>query len=78
MISAPGYETLITHVFANDSSYLDSDAVFGVKEALIREFTREAPGSAAGGRQIDRPWRRLNYDFGLQPLPQTLVTAGSA
>ena len=45
MISAPGYETLITHVFAKDSSYLDSDAVFGVKEALIREFTREAPGS---------------------------------
>ena len=57
MISEPGYETLITHVFANDSSYLDSDAVFGVKEALIREFTREAPGSAPGGRHIDRPWR---------------------
>ena len=77
MISASGYETLITHVFANDSSYLDSDAVFGVKEALIREFMREAPGSAPGGRQIDRPWRRLSYDFGLKPLPQTLVTAGS-
>ena len=38
MISAPDHEMLITHVFAADSPYLDSDAVFGVKNALIREF----------------------------------------
>lgn len=78
MISAPGYETLITHIFAKDSPYLDSDAVFGVKEALIREFTRQAPGSARRGRQINRPWRKLSYDFGLKPLTQTLAKAVSA
>ncbi len=29
MIAAPGHETLITHVFAANSPWLDSDAVFG-------------------------------------------------
>jgi len=32
MIKAPGYETLITHVFRSDDPYLDSDAVFGVRQ----------------------------------------------
>jgi hydroxyquinol 1,2-dioxygenase len=37
-ITAPGYRTLITHIFAAGDKYLDSDAVFGVKESLIVEF----------------------------------------
>jgi hydroxyquinol 1,2-dioxygenase len=72
MISAPGYETLITHLFAAGDPYLDSDAVFGVKDSLIREFTHEAPGTAPDGRKIDISWRRLSYDFGLKLLPQTV------
>jgi Mo-co oxidoreductase dimerisation domain len=51
-VSVPGYETLVTHVFAADSPYLDGDAVFGVKNALIREFTHErahSDGYAASG-----------------------------
>jgi hydroxyquinol 1,2-dioxygenase len=71
MISAPGHETLITHVFAAGDPYLDSDAVFGVKDSLIREFTREAPGTAPDGRTIEVAWRRLSYDFGLKLLPET-------
>jgi hydroxyquinol 1,2-dioxygenase len=71
MISAPGYETLITHVFAAGDPYLDSDAVFGVKDSLIREFSHEAPGSAPDGKTIDVAWRRLSYDFGLKLLPET-------
>lgn len=67
MISAPGHETLVTHVFAEDSPYLDSDAVFGVKTTLIRPFTEEAPGRAPDGREVPAPWRRLHYDFGLKP-----------
>ncbi|HTH75851.1 MAG TPA: intradiol ring-cleavage dioxygenase [Trinickia sp.] len=40
MIRAPGYETVITHVFAPDCPYLAEDTVFGVKESLIGEFEK--------------------------------------
>ncbi|WP_254209433.1 dioxygenase [Burkholderia multivorans] len=33
IVSAPGYKTVITHLFPSDTPYLDSDAVFGVKDA---------------------------------------------
>jgi protocatechuate 3,4-dioxygenase beta subunit len=36
---APGYKTLTTHVFDAASDYLDSDAVFGVRDSLIVKFT---------------------------------------
>jgi hydroxyquinol 1,2-dioxygenase len=63
MIEAAGHETLITHVFRAGDPYLDSDAVFGVKNSLIREFTAEAPGLTADGRRLERNWRKLSYDF---------------
>ena len=68
MISASGHEKLVTHVFVRGSKYLDSDAVFGVKESLIREYTCEEPGIAPDGTKVEDPWRKLNYDFGLKPL----------
>ena len=66
MISAPGYEKLVTHVFAADSPYLDSDAVFGVKHSLIRAFEPQPPGTAPDGSEMAEPWRRLRYDFRLR------------
>lgn len=41
IVSAPGYETLTTHIFDADSPYLDSDAVFAVKPSLLRRFVRD-------------------------------------
>lgn len=66
MISAPGHETLVTHVFAQDDPYLDSDAVFGVKDSLVAEFPRHAPGTAPDGRAVSTAWRSLRYDFSLK------------
>ncbi len=57
LVSAPGHRTLVTHVFAAGDPYLDSDAVFGVKDALVREWVRDADGL-----------RALRYDFALAPL----------
>ena len=37
IVPAPGYAPVTTHVFVAGSPYLDSDAVFGVKESLVRE-----------------------------------------
>ena len=68
MIAAPSHRTLVTHVFAAGDAYLDSDAVFGVKDDLIREFTHEAPGHAPDGRILAEPWRALRYDFALRPV----------
>lgn len=73
MIAADGYETLITHVFSADSPYLDSDAVFGVKNSLIADFLHETPGGAPDGSP--GPWRKLAYSFGLKPHGATAAVA---
>jgi len=44
LITAEGYQKLVTHTFVGDAPYLDSDAVFGVKESLIVPFERVADG----------------------------------
>jgi protocatechuate 3,4-dioxygenase beta subunit len=38
IVSAPGYRTLVTELFDADDAYLDTDAVFGVREALVGRF----------------------------------------
>jgi len=68
MISAPGFERLVTHVFVAGDKYLDSDVVFGVKDSLIRAFERCPPGRAPDGRMVSDGYFHLNYDFGLKQL----------
>lgn len=65
MVSAPGCETLTTHVFVAGDRYLDSDAVFGVKDSLVVDFVRHEPGTAPDGTKLDRPYFTVQYDFGL-------------
>jgi hydroxyquinol 1,2-dioxygenase len=67
MIKAPGYETLITHIFREGDKYLDSDAVFGVRSSLVVEWVRHDPGVAPDGRNFTVPWYSLDYDFVLNP-----------
>ena len=38
LVTAKGYEKLVTHTFVGDDAYLSSDAVFGVKKTLIAPF----------------------------------------
>ncbi len=38
IVSAPGYRTLVTELFDAEDPYLDSDAVFGVREALVGRY----------------------------------------
>jgi hydroxyquinol 1,2-dioxygenase len=75
MISAPGYEQLVTHVFVAGDKYLDSDVVFGVKDSLIREFQRCSAGRAPDGRMLDRDFFHLNYDFGLKQITSSARAA---
>jgi len=66
-ISAPGYETLITHLFKKDAKYIDSDVVFGVKDKLIVEFKKHPAGNTPTGEISSEPFLVVNYDFALSP-----------
>jgi catechol 1,2-dioxygenase len=44
IVSAPGYHPVTTHVFDAESAYLDSDAVFGVRDSLVRTFEPDGSG----------------------------------
>lgn len=46
IVSADGYQKVMTHTFVGGDPYLDSDAVFGVKETLIAPFERVSNGGA--------------------------------
>jgi hydroxyquinol 1,2-dioxygenase len=57
MVEAPGYQRLITHVFRDKDGYLDSDAVFGVRQSLVADWVQQSDGSY-----------RMDYDFILPKL----------
>ena len=66
-ISAPGYETLVTHVFRNGDRYLDSDAVFGVRSSLVSDWLPHPAGPTPDGEVIATPFYTLDFDFVLNP-----------
>jgi hydroxyquinol 1,2-dioxygenase len=65
MISAPHSETLVTHLFLDADPYLDSDVVFGVKDALIKKLQWHPAGLSPAGHRLDAPMQVLHYDFTL-------------
>jgi hydroxyquinol 1,2-dioxygenase len=67
IVSAPGHLPATTHLFVAGSRYLDSDAVFGMKESLVVEFKRHAAGPGPNGEQLDTPFYTVSYDFRLRP-----------
>lgn len=69
MVTAPGHRRLVTHVFVAGDPLLERDAVFGVKDSLVREFVPQAPGTPApGGRDLGgRAWSRVRFDVVLAP-----------
>jgi hydroxyquinol 1,2-dioxygenase len=68
IVSAPGYESVTTHIFVEGDPYLESDAVFGVKNSLVAPFVRHESGVAPDGKRMDRPYYTVRYEFGLLPV----------
>jgi protocatechuate 3,4-dioxygenase beta subunit len=58
LVTAPGYQKVVTHTFVGDDPYLASDTVFGVKETLVAPFERVSDGETM--------WRSP-FDFVLTP-----------
>jgi hydroxyquinol 1,2-dioxygenase len=65
LISAPGYQTLVTHLFKKGAKFIDSDVVFGVKDQLIVEFEKHPAGKTPTGENSTEPFLVVNYDFTL-------------
>ncbi|HET9172236.1 MAG TPA: intradiol ring-cleavage dioxygenase [Actinospica sp.] len=66
LVSAPGKRTLVTHIFVRGDELLASDAVFGVKESLVKDFEAQAPGTPTpDGRTLDadQSWSRVRFDI---------------
>ena len=55
IVAAEGFESVVTQLFTDNDDYIDSDAVFGVKDSLLAHYNGDATG-----------WR-VDYDFGLKP-----------
>ena len=58
--AADGHSPVTTHVFLAGSPWLDSDAVFGVRESLVRAVRDVDDGAASYG--VEAPFRLLEFD----------------
>jgi catechol 1,2-dioxygenase len=59
---AAGHSPLTTHVFLAGSPWLDSDAVFGVKDSLVREVLEVDDAQRAAAYGVSAPFRLLEFD----------------
>jgi len=62
MVSAPGYEKLITHIFTPDCPWLKDDAVFGVKQSLIADFKKVDDAAKAAKLGLPNPFRQVEWN----------------
>jgi hydroxyquinol 1,2-dioxygenase len=67
IVTAPGFEPVVTHIFTPDCPYLEEDAVFGVKESLIADFKRVDNPGEAKALDFVNPFWSVDWDFVLAP-----------
>lgn len=69
LVSSPGKRELVTHIFVAGDPLLATDAVFGVRDSLIKNFERQAPGTPTpDGRDLGgRSWSKVRFDIVLAP-----------
>jgi len=63
IITAEGYDPLTTHIFDPDDPYIDSDAVFGVKESLLADFRRVEDPARAREAGFEGTYWDVEFDF---------------
>lgn len=67
IVEADGFAPLTTHMFVADSPYLDSDAVFAVKQSLVRDFATSHDAAVAEQYGVTAPFRHAHFDIRLSP-----------
>lgn len=63
IIKADGFETLTTHIFDPDDPYINSDAVFGVKESLLAKFDKVNDPARAQAYGFEGEFWDVKHDF---------------
>ncbi len=63
IVGAEGYEEITTHIFVPDDPYIDSDAVFGVKESLLADFVKMDDAARAENFNVANPYWEVEFDF---------------
>ncbi|MFK0286851.1 dioxygenase [Streptomyces sp. NPDC090499] len=66
IVSAAGHAPVTTHVFVAGGEYLDSDAVFAVKESLVKDFTPADDPALAAEYGVPNPFRHARFDLVLE------------
>jgi len=67
IVSADGYVPVTTHLFVKGDPYLESDAVFGVKDTLIADFVRHESAAEAAEHAVRAPFYMVEHDWVLEP-----------
>jgi hydroxyquinol 1,2-dioxygenase len=67
IVAADGHLPVTTHMFVAGSPYLDSDAVFAVKQSLVKEFAEVDDPEEAAAYGVEAPFRKAHFDVVLQP-----------
>ncbi|MEL6582830.1 MAG: intradiol ring-cleavage dioxygenase [Pseudomonadota bacterium] len=67
ILEAEGFETLVTHIFDPDDEYIESDAVFGVKESLLAKFDLIEDPARIAHEGASGPFFEVIHDFILAP-----------
>jgi catechol 1,2-dioxygenase len=65
IVRAPGYDTVITHIFTPDCAYLGEDAVFGVKKDLIADFQKVNDPAEAAKAGFHGSFWKVDWNFTL-------------
>lgn len=63
IVTAPGYDQVITHIFTPDCPYLKEDTVFGVKEDLVARFNEVTDPEVARQNDMPSPFLMVDWDF---------------
>jgi hydroxyquinol 1,2-dioxygenase len=63
IVSAPGFDTVITHIFTPDCPYLAEDTVFGVKESLVADFKLNEDLGEAKKLGFDKAFWTVDWSF---------------
>lgn len=53
LVTAPGYQRLVTHTFVGDDQYITSDTVFGVKRSLVAPYEKVEGGATEWQSHFD-------------------------
>jgi catechol 1,2-dioxygenase len=64
--TAEGHTPVTTHLFVAGGDYLDSDAVFAVKQSLVRDFAETDDPSLAREFGVTNPFRHARFDLVLE------------